>query len=375
LGNGQLRLYVDLTPVAALGSELSGMAPEGLNLMPLVNAVAGFGQIGMRLRVTGAGVEAATVLAPAATKDPALASLLLGKPGAPLQAAGVVPSTAVSFSTSAVNMGGLYTYLNTLVDKTGLNPGGLDALAAQELGLDLRKNLINWMGGEIATAQFNVASKTNPLESVYFIRVTDPQAAQAGLEASVPVIAKSLGQALDTAGSELGAATGGKGKVTTPPVTAVKATPGSIAGVNVTRWGNGSTAVITAFQNNFLIVATSEAGMTAALAGGPRLSAASAWTSTVAKAPANATALSMTNEAATLRAAATAMNAIGPALSAGLSGELGQGAEAYSGTAMGFLTQIGGFLNALASRAGTSYGWTAVSNGRLTTTSFVPMRW
>ena len=386
VGDGQLRLYLNFQPVADMAGQLGDMGMKGLNLAPALNALAGVGQMGLRLRVTANGLESVTSLAPNAARDPALASLMLARPSGKLQAASVVPANVVSFSTSSSNINGLYGYLNALVDKTGLNPGGLDALGAQNLGLDLRKNLVAWMSDEIATASFKVNSKTAPLEAVYYLKVTDVKTAQAGLEASVPAIATALGKVFDMAAGGLGSAMGGTpGKAKPATATTVKATSGVIVGVPVTRWTSGSTTLVTAFQNNFLLVATSNAGMSAALAAGPRLTGSKAWTTLTAKLPANATAISLSDTATTLRTTGQILSTLGPAFTTGLSAGMGMAGgatggmtnstAAMTGELAGVMSRMSAFMNALANRAGTGYGWTVVSNGRVTSTSVTPMRW
>lgn len=387
VGTGNLRLFLDFKATGGLVKTVLGASGEvagDLKTAPLVNALSTLGRFGTSYRVTARGLESASFLVPSTNSgDPALAALLTPKGGVKLNAAAQVPATGVlSFSTSSADVKGYYNYLSGLVDRTGLNKGGLTPLFTQALGVDLNTSLLSWLGTEFASVTFAGAkTKGTPTsadallgslgEGAYYLAVTDENAARAGLAKLIPKLTDLGGQVADAAGGMAGLSTGGAGTkkpLATSPKPATSSTV-TVNGTSVTRYPlGGGVSLNTAIKNKFLILTLTDSAMKLALAGGPKLTDAASYKAALAAVPAGALGYGYTDTARTLQATGGVLNSfLGLALS--------QGANLRPSDANKVAASITKLINFTASRTGTSVSWTQTSAGGTLTKTIQPVRW
>jgi hypothetical protein len=363
VGSGNLRVYADLRNVTQLGRAIiDGIDPElpGIKLEPVLDAVTTLGRFAGAWKVSSEGIESTQYLVPEKRGvDKQFAQLLTPKTSANLKAAGVIPASAVGFTTQQLDVNGWYGWLSGLVDRTGLNDGGLAPFFKQEFGLDVQKDVLTWMTGEYATANFNIKAASvagnNPLamlgDGVTYLGVNDEAAAKSSL-------AKILPRLIET-GLQLANQTQGKQSVSKT----------TISGVEITRYPlTQGVALITAVKNGFLMVSNSDQAMLAALAGGARLDESAGFKSAMTRVPKDALSYGYGDTTTSLNSTA---DTIGSLLDVGLS----LGFDLKPSTARGLSNGLKGMLGFTANRAGSAVTWTeAVANGTKTK-SFQPVKW
>ncbi len=363
VGNGNMRLYADLRNVTQLGRAIiDGIDPElpGVKLEPILDAITTIGRFAGAWKISSEGIESTQYLVPEKRGvDKQFAQLMTPKASASLKAASVVPAGAIGFTVQQLDVTGWYNWLSTLVDRTGLNDGGLQPFFKQEFGLDVQKDFLSWMTGEYATANFNLkasaASSSNPLaglgDGVTYLGVNDESAAKNS-------IAKMLPKLIETG---LNLANQNKGNLSPTKTT--------MSGVEVTRYPiSQGVALVTAIKNGYLMVSNSDAAMLAALSSGARLNDSATFKAAIARVPQNALSYGYGDTTASLSSTA---DTIGMLLDLGLS----QGFDLKPSTAKTLSSGLKGMLNFTANRAGSAVTWTeGVANGTKTK-SFQPVKW
>jgi hypothetical protein len=313
------------------------------------------------MRVTPAGIETSTVLNPDASAGDAALARLLVPPRTALRAAEALPATATGFTTSAWDAAATINYLPNLLTRMGVE--NVQQTLNTELGFDLQRDLAAWMGNEIATATLPGDALG---ESVYLIAVRDEAAAANGIAKVMPALKNGVGRLSDVLESE-GMPTDQLGfelrGTTLAPSTF------SLAGTSVTSYPVADgTAVYTAIRGGFLYIATSQAAMSGALAGGPRLSTNANYRALTARAAAGATSYGFSDVGGTLKTAAPMMrDALEMAFS--LTGDL------PARDAQALQKQISGLIDLAAQRAGVQVSWTENTANGIRMRSFLPVKW
>ncbi len=363
VGGGNVRIYADLRNLTQLGRAIiDGIDPElpGVKLEPILDAITTIGRFAGAWKISSEGIESTQYLVPEKRGvDKQFAQLMTPKTNASLKAASVVPASAIGFTVQQLDVTGWYNWLSTLVDRTGLNDGGLQPFFKQEFGLDVQKDFLSWMTGEYATANFNTkassAGSSNPLASlgdgVTYLGVSDEGAAKNS-------IARMLPKLIETG---LNLANQNKGNLSPTKTT--------MSGVEVTRYPiSQGVALVTAIKDGYLMVSNSDAAMLAALSSGARLNDSATFKVAIARVPQNALSYGYGDTTASLSSTA---DTIGTLLDLGLS----QGFDLKPSTAKTLSSGLKGILNFTANRAGSAVTWTeAVANGTKTK-SFQPVKW
>ncbi len=363
VGGGNVRLYADLRNLTQIGRAIiDGIDPDipGVKLEPILDAITTIGRFGGAWKISSEGIESTQYLVPEKRGvDKQFAQLMTPKTNASLKAASVVPASAIGFTVQQIDVTGWYNWLSTLVDRTGLNEGGLQPFFKQQFGLDVQKDFLSWMTGEYATANFNLkastASSSNPLaglgDGVTYLGVSDEGTAKNS-------IAKMLPKLIETG---LNLANQNKGNLSPTKTT--------MSGVEVTRYPiSQGVALVTAIKDGYLMVSNSDAAMLAALSSGARLNDSATFKAAIARVPQNALSYGYGDTTASLSSTA---DTIGMLLDLGLS----QGFDLKPSTAKTLSSGLKGMLNFTANRAGSAVTWTeGVSNGTKTK-SFQPVKW
>jgi Protein of unknown function (DUF3352) len=364
LGSGNMRVYADFGQLAGLAK--TGVARADLNengaikLQPLLAALTTLGRYGSNWRVAPGGLENLSNFVPDIRGgDAELYKLLTSSPDVTLKAASVVPANVISFSTSKIDANGWYAYFSKLADKTKLNPGGLDPLIAKELGIDLKTVGLSWMTGEFASASFETKSRPNASnavsvlgEAVTYIGTTDEALAQQALDATIPRLVE-LGNKLAQ-------------QEKTFSSTASKA---MISGVQVTRYPVAQgVALVSAIQNGYLMIATSDDAMIKALGTGPRLGDNATFKTAIAKVPTEASSYGYNDVPASIRSGIAAIDQ-------NLDVALAMGMDIKPSAAKKLAAKLKKLLNFTLERVGPEINWTITSALGARTRSFQPVRW
>ena len=361
-GNGVLRIYTDLGGLAgvarAAAKQFSSELPN-IQLEPILSALTTLGRLGMAWKLVPDGLESTTLFAPDPRGgDQTLYQLLTARSRTAFKAANLVPANASSFATGTGDATAWYNYVSGLVDRTKLNPGGLDPLLRRELGMDFRKVALSWMTGEFATATFttnstpNASNATSVLgESVVYISTNDEAAARSSLEAILPRLVE---QGNRLAGQKL---------------LDYRPSRAKIAGVDVSRFPIAQgVSFVAATRDGFLLLATSDDAMIAALGGGPRLSEDAAFKTAFARVPPTATGFSYADLPRNLR---DGSEALAQQLQAGIA----LGLDVKPSTAKKLTTSLQKLLAFTADRVGPTIGWSEVGSNGVRTKNFTPIRW
>jgi Protein of unknown function (DUF3352) len=363
VGSGNLRLYADLRNVTQLGrAVIDGIDPElpGVKLEPVLDAITTLGRFAGAWKVSSEGIESTQYLVPEKRGvDKQFAQLITPKTNASLKAASVIPASAIGFTVQQLDVTGWYNWLSGLVDRTGFNDGGLQPFFKQEFNLDVQKDVLSWMTGEYATANFNLKTTSpglsNPLsmlgDGVTYLGVNDENAAKNSL-------ARMLPRLIETG---LNLVNQNKGNLSPTKTT--------MSGIEVTRYPiSQGVALVSAIKDGFVMLSNSDAAMLAALTSGARLNDSASFKSAMARVPQTALSYGYGDTTASLNSTA---DTIGSLLDIGLS----QGFDLKPSTAKTLSSGLKGMLNFTANRAGSAVTWTeAVANGTKTR-SFQPIKW
>ncbi len=364
VGLGNFRVYADLRNLTQIGRAIiDGIDPElpGVKLEPVLDAITTLGRFGGAWKITNEGIESASYLVPEKRGvDKQFAQLMTPKTSTGFKAADVIPASAVGFTTQHLDVTGWYNWLSGLVDRTGLNEGGLAPFFKQEFGLDVQKDLLSWMNGEYATANFNLKSDVNtangnPLsmlgDGVTYLGVNDEVAAKNSLAKLLPRVIETVSQLANQKAEKL--------------------TPGktTISGVEVNRYPiSQGVALVTAVKDGFVMISNSDAAMLAALSSGAKLSTSPNFKAAMTRVPKDALSYGYGDTTTSLNNTA---ETVGSLLDVGLS----LGFDLKPSTARGLSNGLKGLLNFTAARAGSAVMWSeAVANGTKSK-SFQPVKW
>ena len=355
VGTGNMRLYFDLRNASQLARGIIDMVdPElpGIKLEPVLDALTTYGRFGGAWRIVSDGIDTTTITVPEARgADTQFARLLTPKNPIDFKAASIVPATATAFSTSSNDFTQVYDWLSGLVDRTGVNPGGLDNFFKTEFAIDARKSILGWTTGELASATFTGRGATQSLgESVQYIGTKDPKATEEMIEKVLPKLFE-IGQKL------------AQQKVNN------KFTKTQIGAVNIYRFVLSENApLVLAVKDGFLMVAMSDSAITSALASGARLESSANYKSATTRVPAGALGWSYGDTTTSLKSAA---NGAGQILELGLT----LGLDLKPSTSKKLVSSITDLLNLLGDRAGFAVSWTEAVAAGTKTRSFQPIKW
>jgi hypothetical protein len=361
-GSGTLRIYADLgglAGVARLAAKEFGDDLRGVQLEPIFKMIATLGRLGAAWKLSADGLEQTSLFSPDRQGgDDQLYSLITATNNITLRAASLVPANATTFATGSGNATAWFDYVSTLVDRTKLNPGGLDPILRRELGLDFRKVALSWMSGEFATATFATKSTPNPSnaisalgDSVLYISTNDEAAARSSLEAILPRMVEQ------------------GNKLAEQKLLDYRPSRAKIAGVDVTRFPIAQgISFTTATRDGFMLLATSDDAMIAALGGGPRLADTAGFKAAMARVPANANGYSYTDLPRNLREGAEA-------LSEQLQLGLAAGLDIKPSTAKKLSEGLQKLFAFTADRTGPQISWSVTGGNGVLSKSFTPVKW
>jgi hypothetical protein len=228
----------------------------------------------------------------------------------------------------------------------------------RELGLDFRKVALSWMSGEFATATFATKSTPNPSnaisalgDSVLYISTNDEAAARSSLEAILPRMVEQ------------------GNKLAEQKLLDYRPSRAKIAGVDVTRFPIAQgISFTTATRDGFMLLATSDDAMIAALGGGPRLADTAGFKAAMARVPANANGYSYTDLPRNLREGAEA-------LSEQLQLGLAAGLDIKPSTAKKLSEGLQKLFAFTADRTGPQISWSVTGGNGVLSKSFTPVKW
>ncbi len=355
VGAGNMRLYFDLRNASQLARGIIDMVdPElpGIKLEPVLDALTTYGRFAGAWRVTPEGIDNTTITVPEARgADTQFARVLTPKDAIDLKAASVVPATATGFSTSSNNFTLWYDWLSSILDRTGANPGGLDNFFKGEFGIDARKSILSWTTGELASATFVGKGATQSIgESVQYIGTKDEKATTEMIEKVLPKLIE-IGQRL------------AQQKVNN------KFTKSKFGSTDIYRFVIAdNTPFVLAVRDGFLMVATSDTGITAALSSGAKLESSTNYKTATARVPKDALGWSYGDTTTSLKSAADGASQV-------LELVLSLGLDLKPSTSKKLVGGITGMLNTLGDRAGFAVSWTEAVAAGTKTRSFQPVKW
>ena len=356
VGDGNLRIYADLRNVTQLArAAIDAIDPElpgGIKLEPLLDSLTTLGRFGTSWKVTSDGIDNTTILIPEKRgADVQFQRLLTPNTAIDLRAASVVPANAVAFSTSSTNPQAFYAWLSSLADRTGLQPGGLDAFFKQEVKIDVQKSLLGWMTGEFASATFIGKGPAAALgESVTYIGTNDEKTAVQTLETVLPKLLETGQRLAQQKGS-------------------VKFSKAVLGDVAVYRYPIADNiSLVAAVKNGFVMIAPSDSALLSALNSGARLETSASYRTAVARVPKDALGWSYGDTTASLKSAA---DGAAPLLELALPLAL----DLKPSTARKLSSGLKDLLNFLGDRAGFAVSWTEAVALGTKTRSFQPIKW
>jgi hypothetical protein len=193
LGNGQLVTYIDPAPAGpVLKPILDAQSMDALS-QRLTTALTTFGVSAHVTRLTQTGFEGQGLQQlDGSGKDVALYTMLGSDAAASTDALGFVPPNALSVGSSAIAITDWWNYLGDLVASVPqLGVSDLDQFVQGMVGIDLRTDLFDWAGHNVATISMPASSQAaqqpgmpNPNllgSSVFVLQSKDDAAATKGL--------------------------------------------------------------------------------------------------------------------------------------------------------------------------------------------------
>lgn len=360
---GTLYGYLDY---ARIGSSLAPLA-RGLGFDQLVARLErSFATAGVSagvLRLTDSGLEQESMQRPDSAGGDGRLYALLTDPATVEANAANVPAEVLSWSVGVNTLPAWWDYLNDVTRSTPELGGTLNELVQAFFGVDVNRLLFSWMGPQITTLTTGVGELVQPGapsdnllgESVYLIETTDPAAAETGLSTL-----------LQTLGAGLAAFTDPMGQAGSVPTTTQE-----LAGLTVTTATISSGITLSyAVTDDAVIIATSPAAMRAALTPTATLDATPQFNRLTQLAPTNARAYGLTDNQRTLRESAGQLtNQL--QLLVGLSGAANLDFEAVEDAS----ARLSDYLDFIAERLGSSFGYSEVRDGTIYSYSFSEIRW
>jgi len=212
LGDGQFYSYVAPSPAGPIVKPL--LDAQGFDTLSqrLSNALTTIGTIAGVTRLTSAGIESdSRQQLDSAGNDAALYTMLASAAPASQDPLGFVPQTALSVSSSALTITDWWNYLGDLVASAPqLGVGDLDQFITGMVGIDLRTDLFDWTGQNVATIALpSAAGAQQPGmpspdmlgASVFVLQSKDDAAAEKGLSDLFGKLASQLASFTNPSGS------------------------------------------------------------------------------------------------------------------------------------------------------------------------------
>lgn len=254
LGSGNFYGYINLPAVAKLATRFG----SGFGMDHLVKRITGVintsGVFASVLRITPDGLHTvgAQALNPTAG-DTELLRLLSDPTPVPREAIPFIPETAIGVSLRHVNLTGWWNWLHNLAANTPDIGVDLDAMLFMLLGLDLRTDLLEWAGPQIATVTLPTEEVIEPEATdldllggtVYLVETSSQKAAQIGLKSTFVSLANAVATFADPSGGDGNPITTNR-EVGNIQVTSMTAFPGATISFAIA----GDFAVISTNPNN-----------------------------------------------------------------------------------------------------------------------------
>jgi len=153
LGDGQVYTYLAPAPAGPILKPI--LDAQGFDTLSqrLENALTTIGTVAAVTRLTSTGIESQSLQQlDGSGKDAALYTMLASATPASTAPLGFVPQGALSVSSSAVSVTDWWNYLGDLVASAPqLGVGDLDQFVKGMVGIDLRSDLFDWTGQNVAT--------------------------------------------------------------------------------------------------------------------------------------------------------------------------------------------------------------------------------
>jgi hypothetical protein len=259
LPEGNFYGYVDYAQIADVAEPLAkGFGFDQL-VGRFVQALDTAGSSGGVVSLTESGIESQRVQAlNGSGKDLALYLLLSSNFPASRTPLDFAPETALSFTSSRIDLSGWWNYLNDLASSTPELGGNLDDLLSIFVGVDLRSTFFSWSGTQVTTITTGLADVTEPGlpssnllgEVVYLVETFDEAAARRGMSQLLGGLSSTVSSFADP--------TGGSGSATT--------TTHTVAGTEVVSYDVASGLSLSyAVTDGFVLIATSQDAMATVL--------------------------------------------------------------------------------------------------------------
>lgn len=368
LAGGHIFSFTDLGAAARAGNALARpLAAEfgvsGL-LNELVSSLETAGVIASSTSVTDQGLQSSSVQL-VGDANSRVRDLLLNRDPASQDALAFITSNALTVSSGFSNPSGWWAYLNSIVASyPELGIGSLDDLLLMFVGLDLRSSFFNWVGNElttvttgiVSTGGIGVASENLLGESLYVLRTSSEEAAQAGLEGFFSMAAMLASSFTSLDGAATGPADSSSENVAGTVVNTIRLTDGVVISYGVT--------------DGFVLVSTDGHSVADALRARAAGDAAPAVISRMLQqVPAGAVNFVVSDNESSLRSLAS-QTAEQIEMVAGLSGSSIDFAALDAATA-----GVEQYMNFLADRAGGSWSWTIIEGDSVVSESFAEIDW
>lgn len=359
LGNGNVFSYVDYSAIADLASPFaSGFGFDDL-VKRLQEAFSTAGISAYVGNITADGFEGQSLQALDANGgDQELYALLSSN--IPANHDIHFPSTALSLSSSHVDLKAWWSYLNALTSSVPDIGMSLDEMSTMFLGVDLSESFFSWTGDQLMTittgtsemAVPGVASSNLLGEQVYILSTTNGAKTQ-----------ESLGSLIETLGSSISSFAdpeGGAGSAL-EPITE------DIAGVTVTSYNVSDGVNINyAIIDDLVFFGSTKEAITKALSG----NSDSQVSSLLNMVPSNATSFSLTNLKSTMQDTAAQIGGQ-IEMAAGFSGASNLDFDAVDESS----SKMEEFISFIADRLNYSVSYTQVENGQILGHSKVDISW
>lgn len=148
--------------------------------------------------------------------DRDLYTLLTSGEAADLETQSFAPSDALGYSVSAVDLSGWYDYLNSLATSVPELGGDLDSLLLSFTGINLRETFFDWTDGQVVTITTGLGEPSEPGvpsdnllgEAVYLFSSSDENETQQGLAVLFESVSQSVSAFSDPMGGSGGATSG-----------------------------------------------------------------------------------------------------------------------------------------------------------------------
>lgn len=257
---GNFYSYLDYTQIAQAAKPFAaGLGLDAL-IDQLARAFTTAGTVGSVVRLTDEGIVSESVQAVnPAGGDEALYTLLTTEAAADLSAVRFAPAEALSYSVTAADFAGWWSYLGGLVSSVPQLGMDLDTLVMSFTGVDLKSTFFDWAGNQLVTVTTGLGEPVEPGvpadnllgESAYLIESTNAAEATEGLQQLFGGISRTLAMFSDPSGGM------GSAETSTQEINGV-----SVTSFDITDGVSISYAVL----DDYVVIATADEAMQAVLA-------------------------------------------------------------------------------------------------------------